>query len=207
MPKGLNSLSGVGVRFVDRAGVRSGRLVFTRCVGENAHRQKVWEAICDCGSVTQTARPHATKSCGCLQREVAASIQRAKALPVEQRCAAIAKNRKVQREKRRSDPLKAMQARLSRLHRHALKHVGALKTSRTFDHLGYTVTQFVNHIERQFLPGMGWHNMNEWQVDHILPISHAATEADIVALNQLSNLRPFWAKENNLKRNRRTVLL
>lgn len=100
-----------------------------------------------------------------------------------------------------------MQARLSRLHRHALSRVGAIKTSKTFEQLGYTVDEFVRHVERQFHSGMGWHNMSEWQVDHIVPASSARNLEDVIALNQLSNLRPMWAEENNKKKNSRTSLL
>ena len=100
-----------------------------------------------------------------------------------------------------------MQARLSRLHRHALSQVGAIKTSPTFEALGYSASEFVAHIERQFAKGMGWHNMSQWQIDHILPISDAKTVEDVAALNQLPNLRPMWAPENNAKKNRRQSLL
>lgn len=71
-----------------------------------------------------------------------------------------------QRQRRKTDPRSAMQVRLSRLHRHALAQVEAIKTSKMFEHLGYTASEFVRHIERQFLPRMGSHNMSEWQVDH-----------------------------------------
>jgi hypothetical protein len=100
-----------------------------------------------------------------------------------------------------------MQARVSRLHRHALAQVGAIKTSPTFEQLGYTVDEFVAHIERQFVKGMGWHNMGQWQLDHVLPVSGAKDISDVVALNQLSNLRPMWAQDNNRKKNKRTSLL
>lgn len=109
--------------------------------------------------------------------------------------------------RRRADPIAVMHARLSRLHRHALSQVGAIKTSPTFEQLGYTVAEFVTHIERQFVKGMGWHNMSEWQIDHIVPVSEAKTERDVIALNQLSNLRPMWAAENNAKKARRVSLL
>jgi hypothetical protein len=85
--------------------------------------------------------------------------------------------------------------------------VGAIKTSPTFEQLGYTVEEFVAHIERQFVKGMGWHNMDKWQLDHILPVSGAKSEADVIALNQLPNLRPMWSPENNAKKDRRVSLL
>lgn len=207
MVKGVDPATGRGVRFKDRSGRRNGRLVFTRSLGEDAHRHQIWEANCDCGSVTTTATPHKTQSCGCIQREGAAERQTARALPPEERRRRELANRGRQRQRRKSDPLIAMQARLSRLHRHALAQVGAIKTSGTFEQLGYSAAEFVRHIERQFLVGMGWHNMSEWQIDHIIPVSSARTEADVIALNQLSNLRPMWAVDNNAKKDRRTSLL
>lgn len=207
MPKGVDAGTGRGTRFKDRSGTRSGRLTFTRHVGETEHRHLIWEAVCDCGSITTTATPHKTLSCGCLQRETVAKIQASKALPQEERTRRMLANRVRQRERRKTDPRLAMQARLSRLHRHALAQVGAIKTSSTFERLGYTASEFVRHIERQFMPGMGWHNMSEWQVDHIIPVSSAKSEEDVVALNQLSNLRPMWAVENNAKKDKRLSLL
>ncbi len=207
MPKGVDAATGRGTRFKDRTGTRSGRLVFIRCVGENEHRQKIWEAICDCGNLTTTYSPHKTLSCGCIQREIASANQKAKALPAYERTRRMLANRVRQRQRRKTDPRSAMQARLSRLHRHALAQVGAIKTSKTFEQLGYTASEFVRHVERQFLPRMGWHNMSEWQVDHIIPVSSAKSEEDVVALNQLSNLRPMWAVDNNAKKDKRLSLL
>lgn len=207
MPVRLNPETGRGYRFKDWTGLRTGRLVFTRNLGPNKHKHQVWEATCDCGQTTQTTSPKFTKSCGCLHREVAAATQRAKALPPEQKLANAKRNAERQRARRKTDPLKAMQARLSRLHRHALAQVGAIKTSPTFEQLGYTAEEFVAHIERQFAKGMGWHNMRDWQIDHIVPVSEAQNEDDVVALNQLPNLRPMWAKENNAKKARRTSLV
>lgn len=200
MPKVINPESGRGFTFKDRSGQRSGRLLFTRVVGINSHKHNIWEAICDCGRTTTTSTPHKTRSCGCLQKEIMAGIQKAKALPSHIKDKSRKDSADKQRAKRKSNPLAVMQSRLSRLHRHALSQVNAIKRSRTFDQLGYSVFDFVAHIERQFLKGMGWHNMSDWQIDHIIPIVQAKTEDDVIALNQLSNLRPMWAKENNAKK-------
>jgi hypothetical protein len=207
VPRRIDPATGRGYRFKDWAGVRCGRLVFTRHVGINKHKHQIWDARCDCGNTTQISNPGKTLSCGCLQREAAANTQRLKALPKDEKLRSVLANRRRQHQRRRTDPLIAMHARISRLHRHALTMVGAIKTSPTFEALGYTVEAFVSHIERQFLRGMGWHNMSQWQIDHIVPVSTAKTEQDVVALNQLSNLRPMWAKENNGKRARRLSLL
>lgn len=207
MPKGVDAETGRGTRFKDRTGTRNGRLVFTKYLGIDEHKHGIWEAVCDCGEITTTSQPHSKKSCGCLQREIASATQRAKALPDDERIRRVLANRVRQHERRKTDPRSAMQSRLSRLHRHALAQVGAIKTSKTFERLGYTASEFVRHIERQFLPRMGWHNMSEWQVDHIIPVSSAKSEEDVVALNQLSNLRPMWAVDNNAKKDRRLSLL
>lgn len=206
MPSRLNPQTGRGYRFIDRAGSRNGRLTFTRPIGLSAHNQRIWEAICDCGRITRTVTPK-TQSCGCLQREIAGEFQKANAMPPDEKRRSMLARAKRQRDRRKSDPIAVMHARLSRLHRHALSATNTLKTSPTFEMLGYTVVEFVGHIERQFLPRMGWHNMSEWQIDHILPISRAKTVEDVVALNQLTNLRPMWSQANQKKHARREHLI
>lgn len=200
MGKVINPDSGRGYAFRDRSGLRNGRLVFTRFIRTDEHKHNVWEAVCDCGNITQTATPNKTRSCGCLRREVAANTQKAKKLPIDQKIESRRKSAAKQRAKRKTDPVRSMAARLSRLHRHALRQIEAIKKSPTFDSLGYSVCEFVAHIERQFSGGMGWNNMHEWQIDHIIPISTAKSIDDVIALNQLANLKPLWAKDNNKKK-------
>ena len=207
MPARIDPVTGRGYRFIDRTGERRGRLVFTQYLGRDKHKHSVWRAVCDCGNFVEIATSSRTKSCGCLRREVAAQTQRDKALPPEVKLERVLANRMRQRQRRMSDPALAMQARLSRLHRLALAKVGAIKTSPTFEQLGYTVDEFITHLERQFLPGMSWDNMDRWQIDHIVPSSEAKTVEDVVRLNQLSNLRPMWAEDNNKKKNKRVTLL
>lgn len=208
MPKGINPETGRSYRFKDRTGQRNGRLTFIKMMGVDNHKHNVWLAICDCGNETCTATPHKTLSCGCYCRERASeTLKRMRTLPPEEKMRRARENAKRKRLRRKTDPMKAMQARLSRLHRHALTRVNAIKTSPTFEALGYSVEQFVVHIEKQFLSGMSWDNMREWQIDHIIPVSTAKTEEDVIALNQLSNLRPMWAAENNRKKNKIETLL
>lgn len=202
----INPETGRGFAFEDRTGTRNGRLVYQEYIGRDKNKKSVWRALCDCGTEAIVSSKK-VKSCGCLRREVAAMTQRAKALPPDvkrkNRLASAAK----QRAKRRKNPISVMHSRISRLHRHALNRIGGIKTSPTLEALGYTAEELVSHIERQFVPGMGWHNMDKWQIDHIVPSSRAETEDDVVALNQLPNLRPMWAKENNAKKAKMVSLL
>ncbi len=111
------------------------------------------------------------------------------------------------RKRRRENATIALSERLSRLMAWSLISVGAIKTSPTFKMLGFTPTELKIHIEKQFVEGMSWMNRNEWHLDHIIPIKLAKTIEDVVALNQLSNLRPLWKKQNLEKQGNRSHLL
>ncbi len=52
------------------------------------------------------------------------------------------------------------------------------------------------HIEKQFVRGMGWHNMSKWHIDHIVPLASARNEKELMMLAHFSNLRPLWVEEN-----------
>lgn len=207
MPSRLNPQSGRGYRFIDRVGMRLGRLVFTRPLGLNRHKHRIWEALCDCGRVTTTTSPHMVRSCGCLQREAAARAQRLKAMSKEEKARRVRANADRQRRRRRSDPVCLIQERLSRLMALSLQKVGGVKTSPTVEMLGFSAEELRLHIERQFLPGMSWDNRAKWHLDHIVPTHTARTVDDVIALNQLSNLRPLWSAQNLKKQGRRLTLL
>lgn len=207
MPSGINPETGKSHRFKDRTGQRNGRLVFTRHLGQNKHKFSLWEAVCDCGKITVTSTPGKTKSCGCLQREIAAEKASARRMVESERASRRSASRSRMRRKRRNRPEVAMQERISRLYRHALTSVGGVKESPTLEALGFTVCELRRHIERQFTDGMGWHNMHEWELDHIIPSSSAVTIEDVVFLNQLANLRPMWAADNNAKRDKVEFLI
>lgn len=69
--------------------------------------------------------------------------------------------------------------------------------------LPYGAEELAAHIERQFAPGMGWHNTSEWHVDHIRPVSSfrftSQIDPDFQACWALSNLQPLWAVDNMRK--------
>jgi hypothetical protein len=77
--------------------------------------------------------------------------------------------------------------------------------------VGYTIDELRRHLERQFLPGMGWHNMCEWHIDHIVPLSSFTIEGpddpEVKRAWALSNLRPCWAMDNRIKKDKRLFLL
>jgi hypothetical protein len=79
------------------------------------------------------------------------------------------------------------------------------------DLVGYSVEELRAHLERQFVRGMGWHNISEWDIDHIIPLSefHITSPFD-PAIKQcwgLPNLRPSWRSANQRKHSKRVFLL
>lgn len=78
-----------------------------------------------------------------------------------------------------------------------LKRRGLSKfRQKTFNVLGYSVDDLINHLESQFEPGMSWSNYGEWEIDHIKPDSwfnYSSCEEDSFKDSwKLENLRPYW---------------
>lgn len=194
----------------DISGKRFHRLVALRSTGKIHNSSYLWECICDCGnkkninvSTLNSMRVH---SCGCYGAETLAagrnrgfkegSVWRTKEY-----------YRDWKRERRKNDPLFVLKSRITCNLRSSLKFIGVKKCKASFDILGYTPEELYRHIERCFSKGMTWDNRSKWHIDHIIPLSTAKTEDDLIRLNQLSNLRPMWAMENIKKANKVTTLL
>lgn len=65
---------------------------------------------------------------------------------------------------------------------HALK---GQKNGRKWEKMvGYSRHDLVRHLERQFVQGMSWDNMGEWQIDHIVP-----KLISLIQANMTRNLR------------------
>jgi hypothetical protein len=69
--------------------------------------------------------------------------------------------------------------------------------------VGYSCDKLREHLEKHFLSGMTWDNMNEWHVDHIVPVGafnfQTYNDIDFKKCWALSNLQPLW-KIDNLKK-------
>lgn len=49
---------------------------------------------------------------------------------------------------------------------------------------------------------MSLDNYGDWHLDHILPISLAENEEDVIKLNHYTNFQPLWAIDNFKKGNK-----
>lgn len=71
------------------------------------------------------------------------------------------------------------------------------------DHLGYTMSELKDHLEKRFIDGMSWDNRDQWHIDHIKPLcSFQITRADSDEFREcfgIQNMRPMWPEDNRAK--------
>jgi hypothetical protein len=83
-----------------------------------------------------------------------------------------------------------------------LKTKNMTKNNKTFEIVGCEPKELKMYLEKQFKNGMTWKNRNEWHIDHIIPLSSAKTEKNVINLCHFTNLQPLWVKENLEKSNK-----
>jgi hypothetical protein len=76
------------------------------------------------------------------------------------------------------------------------------KSKRTEEILGCSIQEFIDHMSSKFTEGMTISNHGKWHIDHIIPISLAKTEEEVIKLNHYTNLQPLWAEDNLRKSNK-----
>lgn len=125
--------------------------------------------------------------------------------------ARIREYKRVKRRADRGDPRRNLDARLSEQIRLQLKARGGKGGRRWVELAPFSLDELRAHLERQFLPGMGWHNMAEWHIDHILPKDSfqysGPDDPEFAACWALPNLRPLWAADNHAKGSRPNTLI
>jgi hypothetical protein len=86
----------------------------------------------------------------------------------------------------------------------SLKNKNLSKKSKTSDILGCSIEEFKIYLESKFEPWMNWSNKGfyngtfnyGWDIDHIIPLSSAKCEEEIIKLNHHTNLQPLCSKVN-----------
>lgn len=108
------------------------------------------------------------------------------------------------------DPLFRLQVNIRSLIYTSFKRKSMLKSNKTEQILGCTISEFKFYLESKFEEWMTWENYglyngNErygWDIDHIVPISSAQNEEDMIKLNHFTNLQPLCSLTNRyIKRN------
>ena len=80
--------------------------------------------------------------------------------------------------------------------RSLLRSKGVRKTPLAEFYLGCSTHDFRLYISSKFQDGMTWENYGEWHLDHIVPVSSAESEQDIIDLNHYTNFQPLWKNAN-----------
>jgi hypothetical protein len=89
--------------------------------------------------------------------------------------------------------------------RGVLDRVGTKKEKHTIEYLGYSASDYKEHIESLWKPGMSWENYGQgkgtWQIDHIKEVMQYVEEGvtDTKIIHSLSNLQPLWDDEHHKK--------
>jgi hypothetical protein len=119
--------------------------------------------------------------------------------------------RQYEKNKYDNDPLFNLAYTIRRNITHSFKNKGVKKQTKTTEILGCSFDEFKIYIESKFEPWMNWSNKGKyngelnygWDLDHIIPISSAKTEQEIIDLNHYTNFQPLCSKTNrNIKRGR-----
>jgi hypothetical protein len=103
------------------------------------------------------------------------------------------------KNKRNNDPLFKLAANMRTTLNNLLKDRGYIKKARTIDIVGCTYAQLLIHLENKFESWMTWDNYGlyngelnyGWDIDHIIPLSSAKTEEELLKLNHYTNLQPL----------------
>lgn len=102
-------------------------------------------------------------------------------------------------KRRKSDSLFKLRCKISHSIRNSMRNIGYKKNEKCSIILGCSFEFFKEHIESKFTEGMSWSNHGEWEYDHIIPISSAKNELEIISLNHYSNFQPLWKQDNRKK--------
>lgn len=111
--------------------------------------------------------------------------------------------KKRRKERMETDVVYALKMRLRVNISSSFNRRGHKKFSmRTEEIVGIDFEGFKAYIESKFRDGMSWENRSEWHLDHIIPISLAETEEDVIRLCHYTNYQPLWAIDNIRKGNK-----
>ena len=111
------------------------------------------------------------------------------------------------KNRRLNDDLFRIKTNIQSLIRKSFTYVNKKKNTKTLTILGCSYEEFKIHLESKFESWMTWDNQGNpkdgvyelnktWDVDHVIPLSSAKTEEDIIRLNHYTNLQPLCSYTN-----------
>lgn len=113
------------------------------------------------------------------------------------------------KKRREIDYLFKIKHNISSLIRKTFKQKNYKKQTKTTEILGCSMDEFKLYIQSKFESWMNFENHGvynaldkTWQLDHVIPISAAKTEEDVIRLNHYTNFQPLESMENIKKSNK-----
>lgn len=103
------------------------------------------------------------------------------------------------RDRRKNDTLFSIKARARKRIQNAFYNRNMKKLTSTVKMLGCSFDELMRHLESRFSTGMSFENRHLWEIDHIIPLSSAKTEEEVIKLCHYTNLQPLWKEENRKK--------
>lgn len=125
-----------------------------------------------------------------------------------------AANNKYHKNKILNDPLYKLKHYMSNTIRHALRSSNLNKKIKTIKILGCSYIELRLYIESKFENWMTWENYGNptdgifelnksWDLDHIIPLSSANTEDEVIKLCHYTNIQPLCSYNNRfIKKNK-----
>jgi len=116
----------------------------------------------------------------------------------------LKRNYKYYSTKLNADDLFKLKCNLRNLIKNSLHKRGLNKKNKTEVILGCSFEDFKLYLESKFEAWMNWENRGlyngeinyGWDIDHIIPLSSAKSEDDLIKLNHYTNLQPLCSKTN-----------
>lgn len=116
------------------------------------------------------------------------------------------KRRNYEKVKKQTDSNYKLKAVIRTSVSRSIRKLGFSKHEKTRNILECSFEYFKAHIESKFEPWMNWDNYGKfngypnhgWDIDHVLPLSSAKTEKDILKLNHYTNLQPLCSYINRI---------
>jgi len=108
------------------------------------------------------------------------------------------------KNKRENDYIFKFRLNIRKMINRSFKRLGYSKSSKTNEILGCSFEELITYLESKFENWMTWENKGlyngeldyGWDIDHIIPLSSAKTEQEVLKLNHYTNLQPLCSKVN-----------
>lgn len=112
--------------------------------------------------------------------------------------------RQYRRSKRNSDTLYKLKDSIRHRITESMKSKGYSKNNSTVHILGCSINYLREYLESKFELWMSWENYGKfngelnygWDIDHIIPLSSANNEDELIKLNHFTNLQPLCSYVN-----------